>query len=59
MVQFVNNFFSWISSIFVGFLKSSLFFLSLCISPRQAYLFWLTSYFEVVSFILLIIISNS
>ena len=32
MVQFVNNFFSWISSIFVGFFKSSSFFVSLCIT---------------------------
>ena len=31
MVQFLSiNFFSWISSIFVGFFKSSLFFVSLC-----------------------------
>jgi len=31
MVQFLSiNFFSWISSIFVGFLKSSHFFVSLC-----------------------------
>ena len=29
MVQFVNKFFYWISSIFVGFLKSSRFF---CVS---------------------------
>ena len=35
MVQFLSiNFFSWISSIFVGFFKSSRFFVSLCI--RQA-----------------------
>ena len=32
MVQFLSIiFFSWISSIFVGFFKSSLFFVSLCI----------------------------
>ena len=32
MVQFLSiNFFSWISSIFVGFFKSSRFFVSLCI----------------------------
>jgi len=32
MVQFLSiNFFSWISSIFVGFFKSSHFFVSLCI----------------------------
>ena len=31
MVQFLLNFFSWISSIFVRFLKNSRFFLSLCI----------------------------
>ena len=31
MVQFLSiNFFSWISSIFVGFFKSSRFFVSLC-----------------------------
>ena len=33
MVQFLSiNFFSWISSIFVGFFKSSCFFVSPCIS---------------------------
>ena len=33
MVQFLSiNFFSWISSIFVGFFKSSRFFVSLCTS---------------------------
>ena len=33
MVQFLSiSFFSWISSIFVGFFKSSRFFVSLCIS---------------------------
>ena len=33
MVQFLSiNFFSWISSIFVGFFKSSRFFVSPCIS---------------------------
>jgi hypothetical protein len=32
MVQFMSiNYFSWISSIFVGFFKSSRFFVSLCI----------------------------
>ena len=32
MVQFLAiNFFSWISSIFVGFFKSSRFFVSTCI----------------------------
>ena len=32
MVQFLSiNFFSWISSIFVGFFKISRFFVSLCI----------------------------
>jgi hypothetical protein len=32
MVQFLSiNFFSWISSIFVGFFESSRFFVSLCI----------------------------
>ena len=32
MVQFLSiNFFSWISSIFVGFFKTSRFFVSLCI----------------------------
>jgi hypothetical protein len=37
MVQFVPiNFFSWISSIFVGFFKSSsFFFVSFCISPYR------------------------
>ena len=36
MVQFLSiNFFSWISSIFVGFFKSSRFFVSLCISFRR------------------------
>ena len=35
MVQFLSiNFFTWISSIFVGFLKSSSFFVSLCTSIR-------------------------
>ena len=33
MVQFLSiNFFSWISSIFVGFFKSSRFFVSQCIN---------------------------
>ena len=33
MVQFLSiNFFSWISSIFVGFFKSYRFFVSLCTS---------------------------
>ena len=33
MVQFLSIiFFSWISSIFVGFFKSSRFFMSLCIT---------------------------
>ena len=38
MVQFLSiNFFSWISSIFVGFFKSSRFFVSLCrgLVPRK------------------------
>ena len=36
MVQFLSiNFFSWISSIFVGFFKSSRFFVSLCIATFQ------------------------
>ena len=35
MVQFLSiNFFSWISSIFVGFFKSSRFLVSLCIRIR-------------------------
>ena len=35
MVQFLSiNFFSWISSIFVTFFKSSRFFVSLCIRHR-------------------------
>jgi len=36
MVQFLSNFFSWISSIFVGFFKISRFFVSLC---RMFYIF--------------------
>ena len=36
MVQFLSIiFFSWISSIFVGFFKSSRFFVSPCISVKQ------------------------
>ena len=33
----VNKFFSWISSIFVGFFKSSRSFVSLCIKKKQAF----------------------
>ena len=37
MVKFLSiNFFSWISSIFVGFFKSSSFFVSLCIKIIEA-----------------------
>ena len=37
MVQFLSIFFfSWISSIFVGFFKSSRFFVSPCICANQA-----------------------
>ena len=37
MVQFLSiNFFFWISSIFVGFFKSSRFFVSFCMSYRTA-----------------------
>ena len=37
MVQFLSiNFFSWISSIFVGVFKSSRFFVSLCITDVTA-----------------------
>ena len=36
MVQFLSiNFFSWITSIFVGFFKSSRFFVSLYMSNEQ------------------------
>ena len=39
MVQFLSIiFFSWISSIFVGFFKSSHFFVSPCILRQQAHL---------------------
>ena len=39
MVQFLSiNFFSWISSIFVGFFKSSHFFVSPCINIIQEYI---------------------
>ena len=38
MVQFLSiNFFSWNSSIFVGFFKSSRFFVSLCINSIQSW----------------------
>ena len=37
MVQFLSiNFFSWISSIFVGFFKSSRFFVSPCIKKQMS-----------------------
>ena len=38
MVQFLSiNFFPWISSIFVGFFKSSSFFVSPCITVRSVF----------------------
>ena len=43
MIQFLSiNFFSWISSIFVGFFKSSRFLVSLCIllDYNSNYMFW-------------------
>jgi len=41
MVQFLSiNFFSWISSIFIGFFKSSRFFVSLCTYPETCLNLW-------------------
>ena len=67
MVQFLSiNFFSWISSIFVGFFKSSRFFVSLCICIHNTPLFTCnihsykkTEHYETTTYVHKIIIRKS